>query len=196
MNNLEKQISSLILHKTDWIPLALIPSVPSRKMIPQNSVAFWRALTSLQESEWCGVYQVSMEKPSCILDPKIGYIGSSDYFPYRVYNLKCSTTSKKNRHHQCGRYLHHENVDANNVYVRMLYTHQRDVGTVEKRMHEAMRQLHSYSYGFMWEQASGGPASSTIGALDSIARIDTLEDLEKIEQFVKAHRTKLEAVLL
>lgn len=184
-------INKIVHHKSEWIPLLSLPSVASRKTVSQSAKDFWKELHDIPEDEWCGVYQVSLTCPEEIVHKDIGYVGTSEFFPYRTYNLKCSTTSAKNMHHKCGRFLHYSTIKPEEVFVRLLYTSVRDAGWLEGLIHDQMRQEFNYQYGFMWEQASGGPASSMLTAFDGIARLTSIAEIEQLEAFLEDHKAKL-----
>jgi len=193
-----KSIEDSIQYKTQWIPLLSIPSVPSRKSVSQSAKEFWKELNDVAEEDWCGVYQVSLTCPEEIIHKDIGYVGTSEYFPYRLYNLKCSTTSAKNTHHKCGRFLHYSPIEASQVYVRMLYINMGGFSNptwLEGMIHDQMRVEYKYQYGFQWEQASGGPASSLISAFDGIARLTSTAEIAQVEHFLAKHKANLPATL-
>ena len=188
-------INKIVHHKSEWVPLLSFPSVPSRKTVSQSAKDFWKELHDVPEEDWCGVYQVSLTCPEEIVHKDIGYVGTSEYFPYRVYNLKCSTTSAKNMHHKCGRFLHYSPIEASQVFVRMLFTNVSDAGWLEGLIHDQMRHEYKYQYGFQWEQASGGPASSLLTAFDGIARLTSAAEIAQVEHFLAKHKAKLPATL-
>jgi len=188
-------IDQIVHHKTEWVPLLSIPSCGANKKVTQKSKQFWEELYNVPEEDYCGVYQVSVTCPDEIVHKDIGYVGTSVYFPYRLYNLRCSTTSAKNTHHKCGRFLHYSPIDPSQVFVRMLYTSATDATWLEELIHEQMRHQFNYVQGFQWAQASGGPAGSLLTAFDGIARLSTVAEIEQVEAFLAKHKAKLPAKL-
>ena len=184
-------IKKIVHHKSEWVPLLCIPSCGASKKISKKSRNFWEFLHNVQEEDWCGVYQVSVTCPDEIVHKDIGYVGTSEYFPYRLYNLKSSTTSAKNTHHKCGRFLYYSPIEPSQVFVRMLYTSASDAAWLEDLIQQQMRSQFKYAQGFQWEQASGGPAGSLMTAFDGIARLSTISEIEQVEAFLAKQKATL-----
>lgn len=188
----EAEVQDLVCHATEWMPISEIPYASQKHNTARSTKDWWNNLFAPKEEDnHRGIYQVSLKKPKNFLHKDIGYIGKSDYIPYRVYTLKSSASSEKTTHHQCGRYLRFMGYKPEDVFVRVLFIQDRQVGVIEDIIHSRMNSEFKYEKGFAWAAASGGPASSMIRAYDSIGRISDVSQLEHLEQYIKQRKATL-----
>ena len=192
IKEIDAEIRSKASHITDWMPVSSIPYASQKHNTRLNTKVWWNNVFSPKEVDnHRGIYQVSLTKPKRIIDKDIGYVGKSEYVPYRAYNLKTSTMSEKNTHHQCGRYLRFMGHEADNVFVRVLFFEDLNLDVMEDWIHTSMHHAFSYDKGFAWAEASGGPASSVIRAFDSIARVENIAQLEQIQKYIEKRKALL-----
>ncbi len=202
--DMEKEIALIRLsHVTDWISLSEFPAAGSLKNRGLSKFAqeYW---DNFRIDQYCGVYQVSLTRPKQLVNEDIGYIGSSEHLPNRIFDLKKSSMpGVKNEKHMCGVYLREENIDVNDVYVRFIYPkvdtfkeQKAAVQVIERWLQVEHRNRFKYDLGYAWEEASAGRKSSRIQCQTTIKRLDTIDACIKVQEVLSQKMKELEVKIL
>ena len=169
-----KIIESHIKSTLDWQPLSTFMGKRSRKSI------------ELVETHGAhqGVYLVAHkdELPTNIIDKNIGYVGKSGNIFGRVYDIRSGQ-------HGCRTYILSKGWEIADVHVKILFSEEGKETLLEQLIHEEMHK--QFGYRFAWREASGGNDGAIVRLLDSIDKIDNLEDLKKVSNYVDEKATAL-----
>jgi len=169
-----KAIDNLIKSTLEWQPLNTYMAKRSRK-----SVEIMETHGARQ-----GVYLVAYKDnlPDSVVDKDIGYIGKSSNIFGRIYDIRAGG-------HGCRTYLINKGWDFGDVYVKVLFCEEGKETLLEQLIHDEMQKQHGYR--FAWREASGGNDGAIVRLLDNIEKIDNLEDLKKIANYVDEKATAL-----
>lgn len=120
-----------------------------------------------------GVYQIALKKdsPKEIISDKIGYVGKSTNIMSRVYDIKTNR-------HGCRTYLNSKNIPIEDISVRFLMTEPGMETVLENEIHRINNE--NFGYRFSWKEASGGNDGSFVRLIESIDKINDLEELKQI----------------
>jgi len=180
-----KILDSYAIKVSDWMPVSQFPSKRTK-----------RAADLETELGKFGVYQVALyrdieEIDQNLVHPLIGYTGKSTTIISRIYDIKASAQNKNNSAHGAGRYIRQNNINLDDVYVRILNTEEGEESNLEYSIHNAT--MDEYSQRFAWKTASSGNDGLVSDLLD---RIEKLDDPDVIDDIIKLARERLKDVLL
>jgi hypothetical protein len=169
MNNVEQYIKEIV----DWQPLTKVYGRQSSRL-----------LEFVEKHGSHGVYQIALKEdcPEPIIHSDIGYVGKSTNIMQRVYDIKTNR-------HGCRTYLNSKNIPIEEVRVRFLMTEPGNETALENEIHRLNED--NYGYRFKWREASGGNDGSVLRVIESIDKIENLEDLKQIAIHIDARAQDL-----
>lgn len=172
MENKEK-IENLIISVMDWQPLTEFMSRNSRKTVE-----------NISKYGSHGVYLITNDEcpPSEIFDERVGYVGKSANIFHRIYDIKGGE-------HGVRKYCNSKNISTESIKVKILFTEKDSESYLESLIHEEMEK--NFGYRFSWKEASGGNDGIVLRVLESIDKIDSIQQLKEIAKFVDEKATTI-----
>ena len=162
-----------VTHLTDWFPVSDIPTEKNPLYDEMN-----------EKYGVHGIYQVAFEDDldsigENLVHEKIGYTGKSEKgILSRTYSIRIPSGG-----HGVSRYIRQNNIDRSQVYIRYAYCSEKDVSSLENKIHSKSKELFTYT--FEWIEASAGTNGRVHLLLDEGKRLTSEELLFIIAEYKK-----------